>query len=96
MKLGQDVPWAMAAWVAMLSLGRIVDVLLNGLGAVWFQARVAIIYSALAFLLKFLLAPHFGVAGILASTVIAYGLTYAPAYIWWLTRWLRDANPRAA
>lgn len=96
MKLGQDVLWAMAAWIAMLSLGRIVDVLLNGLGAVWFQARVAIAYSALAFLLKFLLAPDFGVAGILASTAIAYGLTYAPAYIWWLTRWLRDANLRTA
>ena len=96
MKLGQDVLWAMSAWIAMLSLGRIVDVLLNGLGAVWFQARVAIAYSALAFFLKFQLAPHFGVAGILASTAIAYGLTYAPAYIWWLTRWLRDANPRAA
>jgi O-antigen/teichoic acid export membrane protein len=96
MKLGQDVLWAMSAWIAMLSLGRIVDVLLNGLGAVWFQARVAIAYSVLAFLLKFLLAPHFGVAGILASTTIAYGLTYAPAYVWWLTRWLRDANLRAA
>ncbi len=96
MKLGQDVLWAMSAWIAMLSLGRIVDVLLNGLGAVWFQARVAIAYSVLAFLLKFQLAPYFGVAGILASTAIAYGLTYAPAYIWWLTRWLRDANLRAA
>ncbi len=96
MKLGQDVLWAMSAWIAVLSLGRIVDVLLNGLGAVWFQARVAIAYSALAFLLKFQLAPHFGVAGILAATAVAYGLTYAPAYIWWLTRWLRDANPRAA
>jgi O-antigen/teichoic acid export membrane protein len=96
MRLGQDVLWAMSAWIAMLSLGRIVDVLLNGLGAVWFQARVAIAYSALAFFLKFQLAPHFGVAGILASTAIAYGLTYAPAYIWWLTRWLRDANPRTA
>jgi O-antigen/teichoic acid export membrane protein len=96
MKLGQDVLWAMSAWIVMLSLGRIVDVLLNGLGAVWFQARVAIIYSVLAFLLKFQLAPYFGVAGILASTAIAYGLTYAPAYIWWLTRWLRDGRPRAA
>jgi O-antigen/teichoic acid export membrane protein len=96
MKLGRDVLWAMSAWIAMLSLGRIVDVLLNGLGAVWFQARVAIAYGALAFFLKFQLAPHFGVAGILASTAIAYGLTYAPAYIWWLTRWLRDANPRTA
>jgi O-antigen/teichoic acid export membrane protein len=96
LKLGRDVLWAMSAWIAMLSLGRIVDVLLNGLGAVWFQARVAIAYSALAFLLKFYLAPDFGVAGILTSTAIAYGLTYAPAYIWWLTRWLRDANPRAA
>ncbi len=96
MNLGQDVLWAMAAWIAMLSLGRIVDVLLNGLGAVWFQARVAIAYSGLAFLLKFLLAPDFGVAGILASTAMAYGLTYAPAYIWWLRRWLRDANLRTA
>jgi O-antigen/teichoic acid export membrane protein len=96
MKLGQDVLCAMSAWIVMLSLGRIVDVLLNGLGAVWFQARVAIAFSALAFLLKFQLAPRFGVAGILASTAIAYGLTYVPAYIGWLTRWLRDSSLRAA
>ena len=59
---------------------------------VWFQVGVAVVYSGLAFALKFTLAPQFGIAGILAATGISYGLTHLPLYIWWVRRWLQRAS----
>jgi O-antigen/teichoic acid export membrane protein len=93
MKISQSVLLAMSAWILMLSMGRIGDVVLSALGAVWFQARAAVAYGALAFVLKFCLGPSLGVAGILFATALAYGFTYAPAYLWWVTRWVRAARP---
>ncbi len=90
--ISQGVLWAMAAWIVVPALGRIPDVLLNALGVVWFQVGVALIYSILAFVLKINLAPSLGVAGILVSTGIAYGLTHLPAYVWWVARWMRKCR----
>jgi O-antigen/teichoic acid export membrane protein len=87
--LGQDVLWAMAAWITVSSLGHVPALLLNALGVVWFQVAVALIYSGLAFALKLSLAPQLGIAGILLATTISYGLTYLPAYFWWVSRWMR-------
>ncbi len=95
MTIGPDILWAMSAWIFLLSAGRIADVLLNALGATWFQARAAICYSGLAFALKFYFGPAFGVAGILASTALAYCLVYAPAYVWWVSRWMRTSQSAA-
>ena len=81
--LGQDVLWGMAIWIVVPALGRIPDVLLNGLGIVWFQVRVALVYSGLAFALKLALAPRLGIAGILVATGISYGCTHLPMYLWW-------------
>lgn len=96
MQIGAEILWAMAAWIVALCLGRVVDVLLNGVGAVWFQARVAIAFATLAFLLKLVLGPMYGVAGVLAATALAYGLTAAPAYLWWSARWLRKTGAARA
>lgn len=85
----QGVFWAMAAWIVVPALGRIPDVLLNALGVVWFQVRVAVVYCALAFALKLTLAPRLGIAGILLATGISYGSTHLPAYLWWVWRWMR-------
>lgn len=89
LRIGGDVLWAMSAWIFALCLGRVIEVLLNGVGAVWFQARVAIVFALMAFVLKLTLAPLLGVAGILAATALAYALTAVPAYAWWTARWLR-------
>ena len=83
------VLWGMAVWIVIPALGRIPDVLLNGLGVVWFQVRVAVVYSGLAFALKLALAPSLGIAGILAATGISYGCTHLPMYVWWVWRWRR-------
>jgi len=88
-QLGQAAFWVMAIWIALFSLGRIVDVLLNGLGKVWFQAKVAIAYSVLAFGLKFVFVGPFGVAGLLGATSFAWLVVTMPAFLWWLARWLK-------
>jgi O-antigen/teichoic acid export membrane protein len=87
--LGQDVLWAMAAWIVLPTLGHIPHLYLNALGVVWFQVAVALVYSGLAFALKLALAPWLGVAGILLATTVSYGLTYLPAYLSWVWRLLR-------
>jgi O-antigen/teichoic acid export membrane protein len=87
--LSPPVLWAMAAWIGVLAVGRVPDVLLNAVGVVWFQVAVALVFSVLAFSLKFVLAPDLGIAGILVATAVAYGLTHLPAYVWWVRRWLR-------
>ena len=39
--LAPAVLWGMAIWIVVPALGRIPDVLLEWLGVVWFQVRVA-------------------------------------------------------
>jgi O-antigen/teichoic acid export membrane protein len=87
--LGQDVLWAMAVRVVVSSLGQIPTLFLNALGVVWFQVAVALVYSGLALALKLALAPRLGISGILLATAISSGLTYLPAYLWWVWRWMR-------
>ena len=89
MRIGQGVFWAMSAWALVLCLGRVIDVLMNGLGAVWFQAAAMAAFGALAFGLKLTVAPDYGVAGLLGATAVAYAATVVPAYLWWTARWLR-------
>ena len=87
LRLPPEVFWAMAAWALALGLGRVVDVALNGLGAVRFQARVMLIFGVTAFAMKLVAAPNAGVAGIIAASALAFLLTAAPAYVIWLSRW---------
>lgn len=84
-----EVLWAIGIWIVVPALGRVPDVLLNALGVVWFQVKVAVIYGFLAFGLKIWLAQTWGVSGILAATGIAYAFTHLPAYLWWVYRWMR-------
>lgn len=87
--VGNEVLWAIGIWIIFPALGRVPDVLLNALGVVWFQVKVAVIYGVLAFGLKVWLAQTWGVSGILAATGIAYAFTHLPAYLWWVFRWMR-------
>lgn len=90
--IGPEILWAMAIWIIVPAFGRIADILLNALGIVWFQVKVAIVYGILAFGLKISLANAWGAPGILAATGIAYGLTHLPANLWWVTKWIRQAT----
>lgn len=90
--IGPEILWAMGIWIIFPALGRIPDILLNALGVVWFQVKVAVVYGILAFIFKLWLSHIWGVAGILASTGIAYALTHLPAYLWWVWRWMRHVE----
>nr|WP_281414083.1 lipopolysaccharide biosynthesis protein [Rhodoblastus sphagnicola] len=96
LEIDRAILLAASAWIIALSMGRVVDVLLNGVGAVWFQARMALALGVVAFALKFALAPVLGVAGIVGATPLAYALIVAPAYVVWLRRWLRQGVSTAA
>jgi O-antigen/teichoic acid export membrane protein len=89
--VGDEILWAMAIWITFPALGRLPVVLLNALGVVWFQVKVAIIFGFLAFALKLGLGNLYGVKGILAASGLAYGLTHLPAYAWWLRDWMRGS-----
>jgi O-antigen/teichoic acid export membrane protein len=88
--LEPEIFWAMAVWIVIPALGRVPDVLLNALGIVWFQVKVAVVFGLLAFALKLLFASAYGAPGILAATGVAYGCTHLPAYLWWVRRWARE------
>lgn len=87
LQMPAGVFWAMAAWALVLGLGRVVDVVLSGVGAIRFQAAAMLAFAMLAFAMKVLVGPHAGVAGILAASPLAFALTAAPAYILWIVRW---------
>jgi hypothetical protein len=40
-----EVLWGVAFWIVAGALGRVPDLLLTGLGAVWFQVRTAVVFS---------------------------------------------------
>ena len=88
MDLPQTIFWAMAAAIIVPALGRIPELLLNALGVVWFQVWVGLLNAALTLGLKLILAPRYGINGILLAGAISYGLTILPFYQNWMRRWL--------
>ena len=76
------------------ALVRVPNLLLNGLSALRYQIAVFSLATALAFALKFALAPHFGVAGILWGTTTVVFLIVIPASIWRIWRWAMRPSPR--
>jgi O-antigen/teichoic acid export membrane protein len=101
--IGTALLWAISAWVIAQALLRVPNLLLNGLMLIRFQIGVFSVATLISFVLKFALAPHLGVAGILWGTSIAVLLIGFPASIWRIYRWARttrqegmpDAQPLA-
>jgi O-antigen/teichoic acid export membrane protein len=87
-----EILWAIGIWIVIPAMGRIPDLLLNALGVVWFQVKVALVFGALAFAMKVGLANGWGVSGIVAAGGIAYLFTHLPAYLWWVARWIRNSK----
>jgi O-antigen/teichoic acid export membrane protein len=89
--LGHDIPVSllliggMAIWKLLDAFGQSTAALLNGLGTLRPQLIVAVLMCICATLLKFLLAPHLGIAAIVWSTVIGYGL-FAAIPLWFIVR----------
>lgn len=94
--VGEGLLWAIAAWVLAQALVRIPSLLLNGLSILRFQIVVFSVATVLAFALKFALAPHFGVAGILWSTTTTVFLIVIPASLWRIWQWATTLLPQIA
>ncbi len=89
--IGQPLLWAMSAWIVVLALSRVPALLLNGLSVVRYQIGVFSVATLLAFGLKFLLAKHFGVSGILWATSATYLLIVLPALARRIFLWARHS-----
>jgi len=92
MRLPPDLFWAMAAWITVLAAPRVAGLLLNAAGVLRAQIAVQAVAAALALAAKYLLAPRFGVAGILAATPLVWAILVCPAYAWLVWRWINVAN----
>ena len=84
--------WAMAAWIVFLSLPRVAGLLLNAVSAFRGQFIVQSFVTVLALSLKYMLAEHFGAAGILAATPLVALLIACPAYAWMAAQWIGVTN----
>jgi len=91
--IGEGLLWAISGWVLAQSLVRVPVLLLNGLAILRYQIVVVAIATSLALGLKFVLAPYFGVSGILWSTTSVVSLIVIPASVWRIWRWAE--NPAA-
>jgi len=87
--------WAIAAWVVSQAMFRVPNLLLNGLSILRFQIAIFSAATASALVLKFVLAPRFGVAGILWGTTIVIFLIAIPASLWRIGRWAATSRPHS-
>lgn len=76
----RNLYWAMAAWIIAVSIVRVPALLINAAWIIKFQLLLAAIHGIAAFSLKFVLAPLWGVSGILWGTTLSNILVVAPAY----------------
>jgi O-antigen/teichoic acid export membrane protein len=90
--IGRSLLWAISAWALAQALVRIPYLLLNGLSVLRYQIAVLSVATAVAFGLKFALAPYFGVAGILWGTTAVIILIVIPASVWRIWRWAMHFN----
>jgi O-antigen/teichoic acid export membrane protein len=93
--IGQGLLWAISAWVLAQAFIRVPNLLLNGLAIVRYQIVMAATTTSLMLAMKFILAPYFGVAGILWSTTATVLLIGVPAWFWRIWRWAEHPTPLA-
>jgi O-antigen/teichoic acid export membrane protein len=85
--IGRSLLWAISAWVVAQAVFRVPHLLLNGLSVLRYQIAVYSCATVLAFVLKFALSSHFGVAGILWGTATTVLVIVIPASLWRIWRW---------
>ncbi len=87
--VGPELLWWCGAWIFVLCVPRVAGLLFNAASILRVQLVAALVALPVAFGLKFLLAPAWGVAGILAGTVLTWVLVVLPVNGWRLARWAR-------
>ena len=68
----------LAAWAVLLSMGSAVAMYMNGSNAIAVQVIPALVLGTTALVLKLVLSPRYGPAGIAWASVLAYLLTSVP------------------
>lgn len=81
-------------WSVLNAMGSAAAMLLNGLGALRFQATLAICMGVTGLALKFALARAIGTEGVIWATVIAYVVWIAIPFAVWVPRLLRQMDGR--
>jgi O-antigen/teichoic acid export membrane protein len=74
----------LATWTLLATIGNAISMLLNAANVVRFQLVVAFAMAVTAITLKILLAPQFGIEGIVWGTVLAYGLVSLGPALWYM------------
>jgi O-antigen/teichoic acid export membrane protein len=84
---------AIALWVTVQAVPKVIGLYLNAAGMIRPQVFVLVLANVLALGAKYLLAPGFGIAGILAATPLLWIMLVCPAYLWW--GWQQTQKNRA-
>jgi O-antigen/teichoic acid export membrane protein len=87
----QSLLWAIGAWIVAMSLARVQMLLLNALRIIDFQLILVLIATTISVGLKFVLAPRYGVSGILISSAITVPLIILPGTVWRIAQWHKTA-----
>ncbi len=93
--IDQSMLWVMAIWIVSLSLVRVQILLLNALRITQFQIFIFTLATIISLSLKFILAPRFGIAGILFATAATFPVIILPAMLWRIARWRNNLDLRA-
>ena len=91
--IDQSMLWVMAIWIVSFSLVRVQILLLNALRITHFQILIFSIATFISLSLKFILAPRFGIAGILFATAATFPVVVLPAMLWRIARWRKNLDP---
>ncbi len=91
--IDQSMLWVMGLWIVSVSLVRVQILLLNALRIMRFQIVIFTVATLISVWLKFVLAPKFGIAGILFATAATFPAIILPAMLWRIARWRKDLEP---
>ena len=79
--------WVMAFWIVSLALVRVQILLLNALRIMRFQIMIFTVATLISLVMKFVLAPRYGMAGILFATAATFPIIILPAMLWRIAKW---------
>ncbi len=83
----------LGVWATIAAVGSAAAMLLNGIGAISFQAVIGVATGVAALGLKILFTEWFGVSGTIWATIVAYSLIAVLPFLWYSRRRLATLGP---
>jgi O-antigen/teichoic acid export membrane protein len=84
----RDMLRASGFWLIVLCTPRVIGLLFNAVSILRFQLAISVLVLGVAMILKGILARHWGAAGIIAATPLAWLCIVWPVYGWRTRRWM--------